>query len=91
MTKTELIEEISETMNQTKKEAKEMVDTLIAVLSKELADGKEVSIAGLGTFKVVHRKARIGRNPSTGEKMDIKASKAVSFKAAKALKENVNH
>ena len=58
--------------------------------TQNLADGKKVNFAGFGTFEPRARKAREGRNPKTGEKMQIKASTAAGFSAAKALKEKLN-
>jgi DNA-binding protein HU-beta len=59
-------------------------------VADSLAGGEDVAISGFGSFNVKHRKERQGRNPSTGEPMTIAASKAVGFKAAKALKDAVN-
>ena len=62
----------------------------IDVVSDELKKGEKIQLVGFGTFEVIERAAREGRNPLTGEKMKIKASKAPKFKAGKALKDAVN-
>jgi DNA-binding protein HU-beta len=67
-----------------------MLETTIEVISGELESGGEVSLAGFGKFSVSHRAARQGRNPSTGETIQIKASKAPKFSAASALKKRLN-
>jgi len=64
-------------------------DTLFDIIGAALKEGDAVSISGFGTFKVVHRKARKGRNPRTGEEMQLPASKAVKFTPGKALKESL--
>jgi len=66
------------------------VDAVFDTISKALARGEEVQIAGFGKFEVRDRAARTGRNPRTGEPVQIAASKAPAFKAAKGLKDTVN-
>ena len=90
MNKTDLINEIAE-VTKTKKEAQEVVDRVLASITKALKSRKDgvVSLLGFGTFKVVKRKARKGRNPRTGEEIKIKARKAVKFVPGKQLKESV--
>jgi len=66
------------------------VDAVFDAISGALATGDKVSIAGFGVFEVRQRAARTGRNPRTGEPVDIKASKAPAFKAAKGLKDAIN-
>ena len=75
----------------TKKGAEEIVQTVLDYVSNTLASGEKLSIVGFGTFDVSERKAREGRNPKTGEKMMIAASKNVRFKAGKQLKDAVNN
>jgi DNA-binding protein HU-beta len=67
-----------------------VVETAIDVISDELAGGGEVALAGFGKFSVSHRAARQGRNPSTGQPIQIGASKAAKFSAASALKKRLN-
>jgi DNA-binding protein HU-beta len=73
----------------TKKEAQEAVDCILSSITKALKKGDTVTLVGFGTFKVTKRKARMGRNPQTGEEIKIKASKAPKFTPGKTLKEAV--
>jgi DNA-binding protein HU-beta len=70
----------------TKKQGQEMMEDLIGMITKHLKKGERVKIAGLGILQVRNRAARMGRNPATGEAIQIKASKKVAFRAAKDLK-----
>jgi DNA-binding protein HU-beta len=88
MNKGDLINEVAQVVS-TKKEAQEAVDCVFSSITKAMKAGDPVTLVGFGTFKVVERKARKGRNPRTGEEIDIKASKAPKFTAGKALKEAV--
>ena len=63
-----------------------MLDDLVGLITKHLRNGERVKIAGLGILQVRNRAARIGRNPATGEQIQIKASKKVAFRATKELK-----
>ena len=89
MNKGDLINEVAKVVS-TKKEAQEAVDCVLSSITKAMKTGDTVTLIGFGTFKVVARKARKGRNPQTGEEIDIKASKAPKFTAGKALKSAVN-
>ena len=89
MNKGDLINEVAKVVS-TKKEAQEAVECVFASITKAVKTGDTVSLVGFGTFKVVQRKARKGRNPQTGEEIDIKASKAPKFTPGKAFKEAVN-
>ena len=88
MNKGDLINEVAKVV-RTKKEAQEAVDCVFSSITKALKKGDAVTLVGFGTFKVTQRKARKGRNPQTGEEIDIKASKAPKFTPGKALKEAV--
>ena len=88
MNKGDLINEVAKVLS-TKKEAQAAVDSVFSSITKALKKGQDVSLVGFGTFKVVKRKARKGRNPATGEAIKIKASKAPKFVAGKALKDAV--
>ncbi|MGB8056120.1 MAG: HU family DNA-binding protein, partial [Pseudolabrys sp.] len=70
----------------TKKQGREMLEDLIGLITKHLKKGERVKIAGLGILVVRNRAARVGRNPATGETINIKASKKVAFRASAALK-----
>ncbi len=90
MNKTELIAAIAEQAGLSKKDAEAALKAFVDVVADELKKGGKVQLVGFGTFEVSERAAREGRNPQTGEKMTIEASKAPKFKAGKALKTLVN-
>ena len=90
MNKTELIAAIAADTNLTKADAARAFDSALEHLAGALAKGESVQIVGFGNFTVSNRAERSGRNPSTGEPMTIKASKAVKFTAGKSLKDAVN-
>ena len=89
MNKTELVEQIAQRTDSSKAEAQRYMDTLEKVVGEALKGGEEVQITGFGKFSVKERKAREGRNPQTGEKMKIAASRVPAFSAGTALKEAV--
>jgi DNA-binding protein HU-beta len=90
MTKAELVKTLKEkTSLATLAQAEAVHDGLFAILTETLKKGDSVAISGFGSFKVVERKARKGRNPRTGEEIRIPASKAVKFTPGKTLKENL--
>jgi DNA-binding protein HU-beta len=74
----------------TKKEAAEAVNAILDVIADALAAGDDVKITGFGSFEVKARAARTGRNPKTGEAVEIPASKYVAFSAGSVLKDKVN-
>jgi DNA-binding protein HU-beta len=88
MNKGDLINEVSKVV-RTKKDAHAAVDCVLSSITKALGKGDSVSLIGFGTFKVAERKARKGRNPQTGEEIDIAASKVPKFVAGKVLKDAV--
>ena len=81
MNKTELVAAMAEQTNLSKKDAEAALKAFIDVVSEELKKGEKVQLVGFGTFEVSERAAREGRNPQTGETMEIKASKTPKFKA----------
>jgi DNA-binding protein HU-beta len=89
MTKTQLIEALAKESSLEKKQAKLFLTGLTAVVEKTLKKGGDVPMSGLGKFKVLNRKARMGRNPQTGEPIKIAAKKVVKFTVAKNLKDTV--
>jgi len=89
MNKADLINEVAEVVSS-KKEAQSAVDCVLNSITNALKKGDTVTLVGFGTFKVVTRKARTGRNPQTGEEIKIGASKAPKFAPGKVLKEAVN-
>jgi len=90
MNKSELINAIAESANLTKADAGKALDATITAITESLKNGEPVTLIGFGTFEVRDRSARTGRNPQTGETIEIKASKNPAFKAGKALKDAVN-
>lgn len=90
MNKVELTAAIAEETGLSKKDADAAVKAFIDVVTEELKKGGKVQLVGFGTFEVSERAAREGRNPQTGESMQIPASKAPKFKAGKALKDELN-
>jgi len=90
MNKTELVEAIAAKTELSKKDAEKALKAFVDVVTDELKKGGKIQLVGFGTFEVSERAAREGRNPLTGAKMTIAASKAPKFKAGKALKDAVN-
>jgi DNA-binding protein HU-beta len=90
MTKNDLADKVAERTGLAAGQAREALEAAISAVSDELAAGGEVALAGFGKFSVGHRAARQGRNPATGETINIAASKAAKFSAASALKSRLN-
>jgi DNA-binding protein HU-beta len=90
MTKTDLIAQVAEQTKLTKKDSAAAIDAVFTAITSALAQGDGLSLTGFGSFAVAERAAKEGRNPKTGEKMAIAASKAVKFKAGKALRDSIN-
>jgi DNA-binding protein HU-beta len=88
MNKGDLVNELAKVV-KTKKQAQTALECVISSITKALKKGEDVTLTGFGTFKVVKRKARKGRNPRTGEAIKIKASKAPKFVPGKTLKATV--
>jgi len=86
MNKAELVEAVQKSLSSSKADAERAVVAVIDSVKGGLKKGKPVQLIGFGTFKVVNRKARLGVNPKTGEKIKIKASKTVKFSVGKDLK-----
>lgn len=89
-TTSELIDQITEATSYPKGEVASIVAALTGAITANLEAGKAVAVHQLGTFKPSHRAARMGRNPKTGEALQIAASTGASFSAAKALKDALN-
>ncbi|WP_026573682.1 HU family DNA-binding protein [Bacillus sp. UNC438CL73TsuS30] len=89
MNKTELIDAVATQTELTKKDAAKAVDALFETISNTLSKEEKIQLIGFGTFEVRERAARTGRNPQTGEEMQIAASKVPAFKPGKELKEAV--
>ncbi len=90
MNKSELIDTIATKADLSKSKAEEALNATIDAVTTALQKGDEVKLIGFGTFKVSKRAATTGRNPRTGEAIDIPASKQAKFVAGKALKDAVN-
>lgn len=89
MNKAELIEAVATAAELPKATATRAVEGLLSAVANALKQGQQVALPGFGTFEVRERAARQGRNPQTGQTIEIKASKVPSFKAGKALKDAV--
>ena len=90
MTKAELIESVASKVDLPRGQAERAVNTMFDDIVVALKEGEKVNISGFGTFAVSTRKARTGRNPKTGESIEIAASRSAKFKAGKTLKESLN-
>ena len=90
MNKNELIQAVAATGNLKKKDAEVAVNAITEVITNALKNGEKVQIVGFGGFEVKERAARAARNPRTGEEIQIEASKSVTFKPGKALKDELN-
>ncbi|WP_020008345.1 HU family DNA-binding protein [Salinicoccus albus] len=89
MNKTDLVNAVSDDADLTKKEAGAAVDAVFNTIQESLKKGEKVQLIGFGNFEVRERSARKGRNPQSGEEIEIAASKVPAFKAGKALKDAV--
>ena len=89
MNKTELIAVVAENAGLTKKDAERVLNAALDAITAALVEGEKVQLSGFGTFETKDREARVGRNPHTKEAIEIPATRVPSFKASKALKDNV--
>jgi len=89
MNKSELIAEVAEASELSKKDATKAVDAVFDAISKALQKGDKVQLVGFGNFEVRERSARKGRNPQTGQEIEIAASKMPAFKPGKALRDGI--
>jgi len=90
MNKTELINAVAKNAELSRKDADKAVNAAFDAITAALKAGEKVAVVGFGAFEIKERAARTARNPRTGEEIEIAASKAVSFKAGKALKDDIN-
>lgn len=90
MNKAELIDAVANATGANRSAASDAVDAVLSSIQKSLVSGDKVTLPGFGTFEVRSRAARTGRNPQTGETIQVQASKAPAFKAGAALKNAVN-
>jgi integration host factor subunit beta len=91
MTKADLIEEVSKMVELTRKDSEVVVDTIFDSIVHSLRSGDKIEIRGFGSFRTRQRKPRVGRNPKTGDRVDVPAKKIPFFKPSKELKDVVNH
>ncbi|HEY8338832.1 MAG TPA: HU family DNA-binding protein [Egibacteraceae bacterium] len=90
MNRSELIDSVAQSSGLSKADAQRALDAVLDTIQKTVAKGDRVALTGFGTFELRERAARTGRNPQTGETMQVAASKAPAFKAGKSFKELVN-
>lgn len=90
MNKTDLINTVADAAELNKSAASRAVDAVFETIVSGLKEGESVTVSGFGTFTTTDRAARLGRNPRTGESIEIAASKSPKFKAGKGLKDAVN-
>ena len=90
MTKADLVEEVAKVTELTRKDSEVIVDTLFESVIKALRVGDKLEVRGFGSFRVRQRNARVGRNPKTGEKVEVPAKRVPYFKPSKELKDVVN-
>ena len=90
MNKNDFVASVASSTGTSKADASRAVDSVFDTITGSLSRGEEVRLVGFGTFSVAHRKTTQGRNPRTGERIQIAASNQAKFKAGKALKEAVN-
>ena len=89
MTKTDLVDKVSKSTNATKTEVAETLDAIMETIKQAIKEGEKVTLIGFGTFSVTDRKARKGRNPKTGEPIDIPASKVPKFSPSETFKKEL--
>jgi len=86
VTAKQIASDLADKHEMTKRQTNELIESLVAQITKHLKKGDKIRLPGLGIFQVRKRDARMGRNPATGEPIKIKASKKVAFRASKDLK-----
>jgi len=90
MTKAELVDEVARNVQLTKKQAETIVNIVFDSIVESLRSGQKIELRGFGSFRLRSRKSRTGRNPKTGEKVDVPSKKIPYFKPGKELKELIN-
>jgi len=89
LTKSDIVEDLNNEIGLNKREAKELVDMFFNDIKNLLSEGHEVKLSGFGNFQLRNKSARPGRNPRTGEDVEVSARKVVTFKSGQKLKESV--
>jgi integration host factor subunit alpha len=90
MTKADLIEEVYEVVGFSKKDSAELVDLVFNTMKETLEDNEKLKVSGFGNFVVREKKSRVGRNPQTGQEIEISARKVLTFKPSQVLKNSIN-
>ncbi|MBN20641.1 MAG: integration host factor subunit alpha [Bdellovibrionaceae bacterium] len=90
MTKADLVENIYEKIGFSKKEASDLVEMIFSTLKTTLSQGQKIKISGFGNFVVREKRSRVGRNPQTGESIEISARRVLTFKPSQVLRAEVN-
>ena len=90
MTKADLVEEVAQTVEMSRKDSEAIVDIVFESIVKSLRAGDKIEVRGFGSFRTRERKARVGRNPKTGTRVDVPAKMIPYFKPSKELKDLVN-
>ena len=89
LTKSDIVEDLNNEIGLNKREAKELVDMLFNDIKNLLSEGHEIKLSGFGNFQLRDKSSRPGRNPRTGEEVEISARRVVTFKSGQKLKESV--
>lgn len=90
MTKAEIVEAIYQKMGITKRESADLVESFFELVRQQLEEGESVKLSGFGNFDIREKRSRRGRNPKTGEEIEITARKVLTFKPSQLLKQKVN-
>ncbi|MBF0611018.1 MAG: integration host factor subunit alpha [Magnetococcales bacterium] len=90
MTKAEIVESIYRKMGITKREAADLVESFFELVRQQLEDGESIKLSGFGNFEIREKRSRRGRNPKTGEEIEITARKVLTFKPSQILRQKVN-
>lgn len=90
MTKNDIVDQLHEKIGFTKKETGELIDTIFDSIKNALSDNQNVKISNFGNFTIRNKNSRMGRNPKTGEEIEISARNVVTFKASQKLKDLIN-
>ena len=89
MTKADIVDKVYKEANFSKKEAADLIDLIFKIIKETLSKGEKVKISGFGNFSIRDKETRTGRNPQTGEAMDISARRVLTFKPSPILKEDI--
>ncbi|MFZ3115884.1 MAG: integration host factor subunit alpha [Syntrophales bacterium] len=91
MTKIDIIKNVNEKLGFSKKDATSIVESVFEIIKDSLANGEKIKISGFGNFVVKEKNSRRGRNPQTGEEIEISSRKVLNFKASQVLRKSLNH